>query len=113
MAAAGKTPGQKLPAPAATVSARRRRTVRGNGASFSSGGRWVDAPERRWHNHGVKTLTLSLPDSVYDSAAQQAAERNIPLEQLVSEIVARQAQQVTPEEFERLEKLQQELFAKP
>ena len=61
----------------------------------------------------MKALTLSLPDSVYDSAAQQAAERNIPLEQLVTEILARQAQQVTPEEFERLEKLQQELFARP
>ena len=57
--------------------------------------------------------TVTLPDDVYESAAQEAATRNVPIEQLVAEIVARQTQRVTPEEFERLEKLQQELYAKP
>jgi hypothetical protein len=60
----------------------------------------------------VKTVTLNLPDEVYESAAQAAIQRNVSVEQVVAEIIAPQAGGVMTEEFERLEKLQEELFAK-
>jgi hypothetical protein len=49
----------------------------------------------------VKNVTVSLPDEVYREARVKAAERNTSLSSLVRE-----------EEFKRLERLQEELYAK-
>jgi hypothetical protein len=60
----------------------------------------------------MKTITLNLPDDVYESAAETAAAQHVSVEQLLTDIVCSQPRRASPEEFERLKKLQDDLFAK-
>lgn len=59
----------------------------------------------------VKTLTVSVPDDVYEQALRKAQDRQLSLDELIAELVA--GRRITPQEFQRLERLQQEWFAAP
>lgn len=58
----------------------------------------------------VKNVTVSLPDQVYRKARIKAAERNTSLSSLVREFLESLAEDEG--EFRRLERLQEESYAK-
>jgi hypothetical protein len=58
----------------------------------------------------VKNITVSLPDEVYRKARIKAAERNTSLSSLVKEFLEELADDEG--EFKRLERLQEESYAK-
>lgn len=58
----------------------------------------------------VKNVTVSLPDEVYRKARIKAAERNVSLSSLVRDFLESLAQEEG--EFKRLERLQEESYAK-
>jgi hypothetical protein len=58
----------------------------------------------------VKNVTVSLPDEVYRKARIKAAERNVSLSSLVRRFLESLAEEEG--EFKRLERLQEESYAK-
>jgi plasmid stability protein len=58
----------------------------------------------------VKNVTVSLPDEVYQKARIKAAERNVSLSALVRRFLESLAEEEG--EFKRLERLQEESYAK-
>ena len=58
----------------------------------------------------MKNVTVSLPDEAYRKARIKAAERNVSLSSLVREFLESLVEQEG--EFKRLERLQEESYAK-